>query len=82
MKRTVQVTQEIVVELDESKFDKAFFDEFNASFYDFGYDIDKHAEHLAQLFARGQWGHFIEGYGDASVMGIRCIDDYVISVES
>lgn len=67
----VEVTQIIDVTVDETKFDETFMDEFRQSF--FPYDtLDEHAEHLAQLYARGviENGDFIEGYGPANDMGI------------
>jgi hypothetical protein len=76
-KRTyrVDVTQTIEVTLDASAFDETFMAEFRDSFYDFD-TIEEHAEHIAQMQARGvidvsyQSGEFIEGYGDHRDMGI------------
>lgn len=73
MSRTfdIEVRQVVRVTLDPAKFDEAFMAEFRKYFYD--YDrIEDHAEHLAQLFARGISGNndFIEGYGPANGMGI------------
>lgn len=69
----VQVTQVIEVELDETKFDEQFGKEFRESFYPF-YDLEDHAQHLGQLYARGLvdgfGDDFIEGYGPSSEMGI------------
>lgn len=74
MKRfSVTVTQEVIVEIDETKFDEAFFKEFRESFYPF-LTIEQHIEHLAQLGARGiisPFETFVEGYGQAADMGIR-----------
>ncbi|MBO9580348.1 MAG: hypothetical protein J7498_05605 [Sphingobium sp.] len=72
-KFTVDVTQRIEVELDAEKFDDAFMEEFRASFYPFD-TIEDHAQHLAQLHARGlvDWlPSFIEGYGPSNDMGIN-----------
>lgn len=75
MKFTVIVEQEVTVELDETKFDEAFMQEFQAGFYPFT-DLRDHAEHIAQLQARGiidadkYAGDFIEGYGPSKEMGI------------
>lgn len=73
MKFTVQVTQEVEVTLDETKFTPEFMAAFRDCFYDFD-SLEDHAEHLAQLEARGICGTnldpFIEGYGRASEMGI------------
>lgn len=81
---TVEVTQIVEVKLDAAKFDDAFMAEFRASFYDFD-TIEEHAEHIAQLQARGlidvsyRSGEFIEGYGPHQDMGIgaRVIDTEV-----
>lgn len=84
MKKTILVTQSVNVEVDESKFTQEFFDDFNRHFYNFGNDIDKHIEHLAQLFARGIAGPFstfIEGYGEPEEMGIVFSDDDVLEIE-
>lgn len=70
---TVEVTQVVTVELDETKFDEAFMQEFREGFYRF-HTLDQHAEHIAQLEARGMiddWKPFIEGYGPAEDMGIK-----------
>lgn len=71
----VEVTQLVEVKLDADKFDEAFMNEFRASFYRFD-TIEEHAEHLAQLQARGvcdldsYGGEFVEGYGPSKDMGI------------
>jgi hypothetical protein len=77
MRRTFQiaVTQIVEVQLAASKFDEAFMAEFRESFFSFS-DLMEHAEHIAQLHARGvidgEFGdEFIEGYGPAKDMGIR-----------
>ncbi len=77
-KRTfhMAVTQTVAVTLDESKFNDAFMAEFRESFYPFD-TLEEHAEHIAQLQARGVIdvemapGEFIEGYGPSEEMGIR-----------
>jgi len=71
MKKTVLVTQEVEVEIDESKFSPEFMKEFRESFYPFQ-TMDQHIEHLAQMEARGviHNDNFIEGYGKPSDMGI------------
>ena len=72
----VIVEQEVTVELDETKFDDAFMQEFREGFYPF-FDLQEHAEHIAQLQARGVieaeafGGDFIEGYGPSQEMGIK-----------
>ena len=70
MKRTVEVRQLIEVEIDESKFDEQFMQEFRESFYNFT-TLDDHIAHIGQLEARGMLGTFIEGYGPAKDMGIK-----------
>lgn len=75
-KFTVDVTQSIEVELDADKFDDAFMEEFREGFFPF-FDLRDHAEHIAQLQARGvvdtgpHGGEFIEGYGPSTDMGIK-----------
>jgi hypothetical protein len=75
-KFTVEVRQIVVVELDETKFDDAFMEEFRDSLYPF-MTLADHAEHIAQLEARGLLDlefdpyRFIEGYGPARDMGIK-----------
>lgn len=71
----VEVRQLVEVKLDPAKFDEAFMQEFRESFYPFQ-DLGDHAEHLAQLQARGVYdidgysGEFVEGYGPSKEMGI------------
>lgn len=85
----VDVTQRITVTLDADKFDAEFAEEFNANYYDFGDPGDalddmlgNHAEHLAQLQARGvseldaYSGCFVEGYGPSKEMGISAKVDW------
>jgi hypothetical protein len=75
---SVVVAQTITIEIDESKFDDQFMEEFRQSFFPF-FDIDDHIEHIAQLQARGvidlefNKTEFIEGYGPAHEMGIRYV---------
>jgi len=72
MKKTVRVTQIIEVEIDETKFDDEFLEEFRKSFYPF-HTIEGHIGHLAQMYARGLIadGNFIEGYGKPEETGIK-----------
>jgi hypothetical protein len=77
MRRTFQiaVTQIVEVQLDASKFDAEFMEEFRESFFNFS-SLMEHAEHIAQLHARGiiegeHGDEFIEGYGPAKEMGIH-----------
>ncbi|MGN7931185.1 hypothetical protein [Sphingopyxis sp. 22461] len=73
---TVEVRQIVEVELDEIKFDDAFMEEFRDSQYPF-MTLADHAEHIAQLQARGVYDldyietQFVEGYGPANEMGIK-----------
>lgn len=71
----VNVDQHFVVTLDTEKFDEKFMKEFKKNFYDFE-TLEEHAEHIAQLQARGvidieQDPTFIEGYADSREMGIE-----------
>lgn len=72
MKKTVYVTMEVEVTVDESKFDEEFMKEFREGFYPI-HTIDGHLEHLAQMHVRGLCDDdtFIEGYGPAADMGIK-----------
>jgi hypothetical protein len=71
--KVVSVTQYIEVTIDETKFDADFFEQFNATIFDAGEELDEHFKHLAQLNARGIYDNedFIEGYGPAEDMGIK-----------
>lgn len=73
MKRLVEVTQYVTIQVDEAKFTPEWMEEFRRQFY--GFDtIEEHLEHLAQLFARGvvyEFSQFIEGYGPPAEMGIK-----------
>jgi hypothetical protein len=77
----VAVTQRIRVTIeDESKFTPEWMEDFRKSFYQID-TIQDHAEHLAQLYARGiiPWfdsNPFVEGYGRLAEMGISISDEY------
>ena len=45
------VTQEIIIDIDESKFDDQFLKEFKECMYNFN-TVEEHVEHIAQYFAR------------------------------
>jgi len=64
------------IELDETKFTEEFMAEFREGFYPF-FLLSQHAEHIAQLYARGLYDpffdEFIEGYGKPSEMGIKVV---------
>ncbi len=70
--KTVQVTFDVKVTVDETKFTPEFMGEFRNCFYPFD-TLDDHIKHLAQLAARefitGPYS-FVEGYGYAEEMGI------------
>ncbi len=70
--KRVIVSQVIEVTVDDTKFTPEFFAEFEATMYPYD-TIDRHIEHLAQLYARGvvDQGDFIEGYGPSEGMGIE-----------
>ena len=80
MKFKVLISQEVEVELDETKFDEEFLEEFRKGFYPF-YEIEHHVGHLAQLTARGILvtdfsGEFCEGYGYIDDFGIKTKVNY------
>lgn len=71
--KTIIVSQEIEVTIDETKFTPEFMQEFRDHMYDF-HDIADHMEHLAILYATGvvdEVPSFVEGYGDIDEMGIE-----------
>ena len=70
--RTVRVEQIVEVSIDDTKFTPEFMAEFRRTMYPFD-SVDRHIEHLAQLYARGTADEFsfIEGYGPASEFGIK-----------
>ena len=71
MKKTVTVTQQVEIEIDESKFTDEFMAEFRQHFYPFT-SIDDHIQHLAQLEAHGILSSsFVEGYGPPEEFGIQ-----------
>lgn len=77
MKFLVRVEQTVEVTLDETKFTPEFMTEFPKSFFPFD-TLDEHAEHLAQLHARGVYDMefpkvFVEGYGPTDAMGITAV---------
>lgn len=88
----VEVTQNIVITLDETKFTPEFLAEFNAGIVDWGDDLEKHAEHLAWTHATGRHdleyttaatAPFVEGYGPVCDLGIKAkVDSTDICVES
>jgi hypothetical protein len=88
----VEVTQNIIVTLDETKFTPEFLAEFNGSISDWGDDLEKHAEHLAWVHATGRedleyttaaTAPFVEGYGPICDLGIKAkVESTYIYIES
>lgn len=75
MKKTVQVTIDVDVTVDESKFTDEWMAEWRTVFYDF-HTVDDHIQHIAQLEARGLLSRdFTEGYGPLADMGIEARAD-------
>ena len=76
-KINVIVTQEVEVELDDSKITAEFNKVFSECFWETN-SLRDHAKHLAQLEARSLIGldRYVEGYGDLQEMNIntRIID--------
>jgi hypothetical protein len=68
----IAVTQVIEVSLEEKHFDDRFMKGFRDKFFYID-DLEGHAMHLAQLYARGIVDNreFIEGYGPCVDMGIE-----------
>ena len=73
MKATVRISQNIDVEIDETKFTSEFMQEFRERFDNFtSLELEAHIKHLAQLYARGlTYYDFIKGYGDPEDFGIK-----------
>lgn len=57
----VERVDKYVIEFDETVCNEQWMEDFRSVFYGF-YDLDEHAEHIAQLRARFGSG-FMEGYG-------------------
>ncbi len=71
MKRTVVVSMEVDVTIDETTFTPEFMAEFEATFFPFD-TVEEHICHIAQLEAREVLDRrFTEGYGPLSQMGIE-----------
>ena len=60
-KATVTRTDEYEIEIDETKLDEQWMEDFRKVFYNFD-TYEEHAEQIAQMRARFQES-FIEGYG-------------------
>lgn len=82
MKRKVQLTVEIEVEVDEEKFTPEFYKEFNSSIF-FTDCIEDHIKQLAYVAAREEPGSdsFVEGYGKLSDMGIKLSEPQFVQSE-
>jgi len=78
MTKTVAVTIEVEVMVDETKFTEEWMTEFRKTMYNFR-TINDHMKHIAQLQAReiinleNHPKEFIEGYGHANEMGISAM---------
>lgn len=73
MTQDIDVTIQVKVTVDESKFTPDFLADFQEYFYPFA-TVDDHIRHLAFLAATGMIGDlpcFIEGYGPSQDMGIE-----------
>ena len=65
MKKIIDVTITVEVEVDEKKFTKDFMQDFKKHFYNLD-DINDHMQFLAETEAQGLvrgYPEFIEGYG-------------------
>jgi hypothetical protein len=81
MTKNVQVTFDISVTVDKSKFTQEFIDNFAKYFFELE-SIDQHIEHIAELAAKDRLDEFTEGYGQIKDMGISArINDIVAEVE-
>jgi len=83
-KFTVEVVQTVEIQIDETKLDEKFMQEFRDSFYQFD-TIEDHAEHLGQLACRGlinTYSDFIEGYGPPADMKIKIGDPFDNDIET
>ena len=71
----VEVTRVVHVCLDETKLTPEFMAEFRENLFNL-HTLEEHAEHLAQLHARGLVDalSFIEGYGAAPIFAITFKD--------
>lgn len=81
--KTITVSQEIEVTIDDTKFTSEFMQEFRDHMYDF-HDVADHMEHLAILYATGvvdEVSSFVEGYGNLDEMGITTSRAGPISTE-
>lgn len=71
MKRQVEVTFVVQVEVDETKFTPEWIEDWQKTFYPF-ISVEDHIEHIAQMEARDILNpKFTEGYGPLVDMGIK-----------
>lgn len=63
--KTVRITQDIEVGIDETKFTPEFYKQFSEVMFDSCKTLDDHIKYIAELEARGvlQLSNFVEGYG-------------------
>jgi hypothetical protein len=81
MKKTVEVTFSIDVEIDETKFTDKFLQNFSHYFHELD-NVDEHIGNIAILHARDRLDEFTEGYGELSSMGIKAVtNDVCANVE-
>lgn len=73
--KTIIVTKEVQVTVDETKFDAEFFRQFDESMFHVGEDLDEHMKNLAEKYVNGDaqgWeDDFLEGYGPLKDMGVK-----------
>lgn len=72
--KTVTVTMEVEVTVDETKFDPQFMCDFRKDMYPSFKTLDDHIMFLAKCAAQGMNMRNLEGYGDA-------VADFGVTVE-
>lgn len=79
MTKTITVTQEIEVTVDESRFTPEFMENYSKYFHECE-AVEDHMKYIAESYARGivMSNHdFLEGYGKLNEFGIKCKRDSV-----
>lgn len=74
MTKTITVTQEIAVTVDESRFTPEFMENYSKHFHECE-TVEDHMKYIAESYARGIVtfnGDFLEGYGKMDDFGISC----------
>lgn len=74
MTKTITVTQEITVTVDESRFTPEFMENYSKHFHECE-TVEDHMKYIAESYARGIVtfnGDFLEGYGKMDDFGISC----------